>query len=640
MPKHKNTREKLYMTHGELIRKNIGVLFKKYHKDYFIPYNYCSLSLQPLNFCKNICCDRQGNLYNKFYLLEYVTKYHKNPITGEPHMTIKDIIDIKFSVDKNNEFQCPVTYKLLNNSIKTMAIPETGNVFSYEAYKELNQSMNCYKDLINDKPFDKKNIIILNDPTKRKVVKNFHYQNQPNEVEFMNKLVNNTKNYEKSLIKNISIDNKYEKIINDYENEFEKGESSTNHGIKLLDDFNLIYDQEKENKKEEIFNNKNPEQNNPAGLYQYQEIKEQIKKISQVIIKLNKNINYFTEKEEKKLLSFLDFDYKGFYCFMLKENLWQKYFRNQILTSLTKTNELLLKNTLSATSTLFKSKDLSNLNTDYVPSYKELSDIYYIIIKSRQLKVTMVVQTNIGDIIIDLWSHKLTEIVEQLYEEISLNDDVEGFDYLNLLDDEYLIFNKEFDFSIEKDKKVRIEKGIVEGPYIGYMKNQKKICFYTDQNKFINKDDIYIIGIVINEEEDHVLENVFKYAKHRALLKKNKNFEREKDDDENEGEIKGIEKGGEVVVERIMLFNNPYIDTMKEVIFREIKEKYLKNIYNDEINNELKMINKLEDIKNGKDNSIGKDNNTIGKYLEKKRKPDKKSLFNDEVYQKFLEKES
>ena len=38
------------------------------------------------------------------------------------------------------------------------------------AYQELNLSMNNFRDLKTDTPFDKKNVIVLNDPQKKKIV--------------------------------------------------------------------------------------------------------------------------------------------------------------------------------------------------------------------------------------------------------------------------------------------------------------------------------------------------------------------------------------------------------------------------------------------------------------------------------------
>ena len=69
------------------------------------------------------------------------------------------------------------------------------------------------------------------------------------------------------------------------------------------------------------------------------------------------------------------------------------------------------------------------------------------------------------------------------------------------------------------------------------------------------------------------------------------------------------------------MINNPYIDTMKDILFQEIKEKYLISINNDEINNDIKIMKQLEKTQNEIDEkkSKNKSGTTVGKYLNQKR---------------------
>ena len=375
MPKHKHTKDKLYYTQEEMRLK----YFKNKKKEntyYFLPFNYCCISLRPLNTCKNICCDRQGNLYNKFYLLEYVTKYHKNPITGKNHLSLKDIISLNIAQDKNGNFICPVTLKVLNNSLKIIAIPETGNVFSNTAYQELNVSMNNYKDLINDKPFEKKNVILLNDPLHKRVVKNFYYQNIEEQKDYMNKLVNNKKEFDKNdNERNILLDYKYKKIVND----IKKNEINDEYnGIKTLKNNNLIYEEKNENEKN----------NEIEGYDDYLLLKEKINVIINIIKKkgLNNN-NIYNNIDEDLLKSMLDFNYEGFYCFMVKENLWEKYFKFTDLNSITQTDKLSKNNKMSITSTFFQAREDKNISKkNEIPQFNELKDIYFPLIKKNQIK--------------------------------------------------------------------------------------------------------------------------------------------------------------------------------------------------------------------------------------------------------------
>ena len=599
MPKHKHTKDKLYYTQEEMRLK----YFKNKKKEntyYFLPFNYCCVSLRPLNTCKNICCDREGNLYNKFYFLEYVTKYHKNPITGKKHVSIKDIISLNIAKDKNGNFICPVTLKLLNNNLKIIAIPETGNVFSNMAYQELNVSMNNYRDLINDKPFDKKNVIVLNDPLHKKIVKNFYFQNIEEEKEYMNKLVNNKKEFDKNdNDRNILLDYKYKKIVkdvekNDIENKYD--------GIKTLKDNNLIYEEEHENE-----NNKNEIE----GYDDYLLLKEKINVIINLIRQKGlSNNNIYNNIDEDLYKSMLDLNYEGFYCFMVKEKLWEKYFKFTDLNSITQSDKLSKNNKMSITSTFFQAREDKNIKKkDGIPLFNELKDIYFPLIKRNQVKTYMILTTNISVLNIELWSTRLTETVEKIYNIISNNlNSIKNISYMKLLDDEFLIIEDlNIDIKIEKDKKVQVDKNIIKGPYVGYMTNQKKICFFTNSNKYINKSDIYIIGTVFDKEENENILDIY-FEK----LKNNNNL------------------NNDINILKLEIINNPFIDAMKEILFQEIKEKYLSAINNNEINNDIKIMKELE--KNQKSNNVDA---SVGKYINKKRA----SNVDYDTFTKFLNNE-
>ena len=616
MPKHKHTRDKLYYTQEEMRIKYFKNK-KKENTNYFLPFNYCCVSLRPLNTCKNICCDRDGNLFNKFYFLSYVTKFHKNPVTGKKKVSMKDIITLNISQDKSGNFICPITLKVLNNSLKIIAIPETGNVYSYTAYQELNLSMNNFKDLKSDVPFDKNNVIILNDPQKRKIVKNFYFQTVEKEKDYMNKLVNNK--IDLDMDENNLIDYKYQKIVNDIENDVNKEEK-----IKALKDNNLIY--EEENK-----NDKNITQDEIEGYDDYLLLKEKINVIIDLIKKknlLNNNIYLNNDLDMDLYKSMLELNYSGFYCFMVKENLWKKYFKLTDLNTITHTDNISKNNKMSITSTFFQAKEEKNvLKKNGIPLFNELHEIYYPIIKRQQLKTYMIINTNLGKLNIELWSTRLTETVEKIYNIISDNlNKINKINYMTILDDEFLVLNDiNIDIKIEKDKKVQVDKNIIKGPYVGYMLTYKKICFFTNKNNYINKSDIYIIGTIFNKDDSNEVEN-------------NINNDDENILDDYFEKIKNEKNGvGEVIIEKIEMINNPYIDTMKDILFQEIKEKYLLSINNNEINNDIKIMKQLEktqyeiEDKNGKNKS----GTGVGKYLNHKRN----SSFNFDKLQKFMNSE-
>jgi len=125
-----------------------------------LPFDHCSLSLQPF---ANPYCDDQGHVFYLLYILPFIKKYKVNPCSGKP-LDAKGLIKLKFSKNAAGEFHCPVMFKVFNNSTHIAVIKTTGNVFCYEAIEELNLKTKNFKDLLNDEPFTRNDIIVLQDP--------------------------------------------------------------------------------------------------------------------------------------------------------------------------------------------------------------------------------------------------------------------------------------------------------------------------------------------------------------------------------------------------------------------------------------------------------------------------------------------
>ena len=302
---------------------------------------------------------------------------------------------------------------------------------------------------------------------------------------------------------------------------------------------------------------------------------------------------------------------------MVKEKLWKKYFKLTDLNTITHTDDLSKNNKMSITSTFFQAKEEKNiLKKNGIPLFNELHDIYYPLIKREQKKVYMILNTNLGELNVELWSTRLTESVEKIYNIIIQHSDkINKMNYMQVLEDDFLVLDDlNIDIKIEKDKKVQVDKTIIKGPYVGYMTTYKKICFFSNKNYYINKSDIYIIGTIFNGEE------------------------KEENNDENILDIYfntiKSEKNNEIIIEKINIINNPYLDAMKEILFQEIKEKYLTSINNEEINNDIKIMKQLEEnqfeIEKKDKNKIN-----VGKYLNQKRN----SSMSHDMLRKFLNNE-
>merc|ERR1712190_654715 len=75
----------------------------------------------------------------------------------------------------DGEYHCPITRKIFNKSSYIVAIGKTGNVYSYDAIKQLNIKKGDFKDLLDSTPFAPTDIITIQNPqdAARQNVENF-----------------------------------------------------------------------------------------------------------------------------------------------------------------------------------------------------------------------------------------------------------------------------------------------------------------------------------------------------------------------------------------------------------------------------------------------------------------------------------
>ncbi|CAD7014882.1 unnamed protein product [Ceratitis capitata] len=63
-----------------------------------------------------------------------------------------------------SEYHCPALFKPFTKNSHIVALATTGNVYSWEAIEQLNVKAKNWKDLIDDSPFTRKDIITIQDP--------------------------------------------------------------------------------------------------------------------------------------------------------------------------------------------------------------------------------------------------------------------------------------------------------------------------------------------------------------------------------------------------------------------------------------------------------------------------------------------
>lgn len=182
--KNKHSKDKLHKTVSELkshhVDSNRELELSALHRR--LKFNSCCLSLNIITgkpvglsdddgFCYVFDCD---------LIVKFLEKFQIHPITGSK-VTASSLIELKFHKNNEDQYHCPIIYKLFNQHSRIVANRKSGNVYSYEAYQQLNLKPNNFKDLLTDEPFDKSDIVTIQDPEKAEqkwAVTNFYYVKQ------------------------------------------------------------------------------------------------------------------------------------------------------------------------------------------------------------------------------------------------------------------------------------------------------------------------------------------------------------------------------------------------------------------------------------------------------------------------------
>ncbi|CAG9764536.1 unnamed protein product [Ceutorhynchus assimilis] len=164
MGKRQHQKDKMYITYTEWTTlyggKKTGIQSKEEQNFRRLPFDHCCLSLLPY---ETPFCDLDGNIFDLDPLIPFLKKYKINPVTGKP-LDFHSLIQLDLKRNAQGELECPVLFKPITNSSHVAAIATTGNVYYMEAIEQLNIKTKNWKDLINDKPFERKDIIVLQDP--------------------------------------------------------------------------------------------------------------------------------------------------------------------------------------------------------------------------------------------------------------------------------------------------------------------------------------------------------------------------------------------------------------------------------------------------------------------------------------------
>ncbi|MCJ1310126.1 Peptidyl-prolyl cis-trans isomerase cyp8 [Agyrium rufum] len=130
-----------------------------------LPFTHCALTLT--THSHPVCDPVSGSIFTLTAILPYLKKHgNKHPLTGQP-LKSADLIKLNFTKNDTGEYVDPVTYKVLTEHSKVVAVRRTGNVFAWDTVERLNIKPKSWKDLVSEEEFEPKGragLIMLQDP--------------------------------------------------------------------------------------------------------------------------------------------------------------------------------------------------------------------------------------------------------------------------------------------------------------------------------------------------------------------------------------------------------------------------------------------------------------------------------------------
>lgn len=194
MGKRQHQKDKMYLTYTEwksyggykaTNADEEGVKFKR------LPFDHCSLTMVPF---EHPYCDPDGNIFELQAIMDFLQHFKVSPITGKP-MEPKCLIKMNFAKNHEDDYHCPTLFKPFTKNSHIICVATTGNVFSNEAIDQLNLKTKNFKDLVDDTPFTRKDLITIQDPgnlekfnisTFYHVKKNLHVETEEEALERKN----------------------------------------------------------------------------------------------------------------------------------------------------------------------------------------------------------------------------------------------------------------------------------------------------------------------------------------------------------------------------------------------------------------------------------------------------------------------
>ncbi|ORX38871.1 hypothetical protein BD324DRAFT_617632 [Kockovaella imperatae] len=168
--------DKMYVTHsehasGSHTASSTGKRMESGKSEFQrLPFDCCALSLQPFKNPVAVIADTgpdetpRADLFDLLNIVPYVRKFKSNPVSGKPLETTQ-LIKLNFFKNSEGNYHDPITYKVFSPHIHIVFLKTTGNVFDMASLQLLAIKPKTWRDLVNDEPFKREDIITIQDPS-------------------------------------------------------------------------------------------------------------------------------------------------------------------------------------------------------------------------------------------------------------------------------------------------------------------------------------------------------------------------------------------------------------------------------------------------------------------------------------------
>lgn len=126
-----------------------------------VPFYMCALTHEAWK--TPACLPDEGLVYERANLERFLDKYGVSPATGRPAKR-EEVRELHIGRNERGNLYDPVSCKELTDHSHLVAVRPTGNVFLYDTVQQLNLKPKMLRDLVDDTPFTKRDLITLQDP--------------------------------------------------------------------------------------------------------------------------------------------------------------------------------------------------------------------------------------------------------------------------------------------------------------------------------------------------------------------------------------------------------------------------------------------------------------------------------------------